>query len=95
MLAAGLEGELRELRSKYRLAPELPSMRCVGSRHTWETAEGIIPHKDLRDRGVFATRQLAKRQITWLSNTLDCERFDCLDPALNRKLAERVQGFVK
>jgi tRNA dimethylallyltransferase len=95
MLAAGLEDELRQLRSKYRLTPELPSMRCVGYRQAWETAEGTIPRKELRDRGIFATRQLAKRQITWLSNTLDCEHFDCLDPALNRKLAERVQGFVK
>ena len=94
MLAAGLEGELRELRSKYRLAPELPSMRCVGYRQAWEAAEGIIPHKDLRDRGVFATRQLAKRQITWLSNTLDCERFDCLDPMHVSHLTAHIDRFL-
>ena len=94
MLAAGLEGELRELRSKYRLAPELPSMRCVGYRQAWEAAEGIIPHKDLRDRGIFATRQLAKRQITWLSNTLDCERFDCLDPMHVSHLTAHIDRFL-
>jgi tRNA dimethylallyltransferase len=94
MLAAGLEGELRELRSKYRLAPELPSMRCVGYRQAWEAAEGIIPHKDLRDRGVFATRQLAKRQITWLSNTFDCERFDCLDPMHVSDLTAHIDRFL-
>jgi tRNA dimethylallyltransferase len=94
MLAAGLEGELRELRSKYRLTPELPSMRCVGYRQVWEAAEGIIPHSELRDRGIFATRQLAKRQITWLSNTLECERFDCLAPNLNASLAERLGGVL-
>jgi tRNA dimethylallyltransferase len=90
MLAAGLEDELRHLRSKYRLTPELPSMRCVGYRQAWEAAEGIIPHRELRDRGIFATRQLAKRQITWLSNTLECERFDCLEPKLFSQLAEQV-----
>lgn len=90
MLAAGLEEELRELRSQYRLTPELPSMRCVGYRQAWEAAEGTIPRKELRDRGIFATRQLAKRQITWLSNTLDCERFNCLDPAISAQLTERV-----
>jgi tRNA dimethylallyltransferase len=90
MLAAGLEAELITLRQKYQLTPDLPSMRCVGYRQAWEAAEGISPHSELRDRGIFATRQLAKRQITWLSNTLECERFDCLDPNLNARLAERL-----
>ena len=94
MLAAGLEDELRQLRSKYQLTPELPSMRCVGYRQAWEAAEGIIPRRELRDRGIFATRQLAKRQITWLSNTLECERFDCLAPSLIADLDERVAGFL-
>jgi tRNA dimethylallyltransferase len=92
MLAAGLEDELHTLRSKYRLTPELPSMRCVGYRQAWEAAEGIIPRKELRDRGIFATRQLAKRQITWLSNTLQCEHFDCLSPDLNSHLARRIDA---
>ncbi|MDQ5878270.1 MAG: tRNA dimethylallyltransferase, partial [Pseudomonadota bacterium] len=56
----------------------------------WEAADGLIPHSELRDRGIFATRQLAKRQITWLSNTLECERFDCLAPDLFSQLAEQV-----
>ncbi|MDQ5943163.1 MAG: tRNA dimethylallyltransferase [Pseudomonadota bacterium] len=90
MLAAGLEDELQALRRKYRLHPELPSMRCVGYRQAWEAADGLIPHSELRDRGIFATRQLAKRQITWLSNTLECERFDCLAPDLFSQLAEQV-----
>ena len=44
-------------------------MRCVGYRQVWEAQDGLIPRKELRDRGIYATRQLAKRQITWLSNT--------------------------
>ena len=57
-------------------------MRCVGYRQTWEAQDGTIPKKELRDRGIFATRQLAKRQITWLTNSFAAENFDCLDPAL-------------
>lgn len=94
MLSGGLEDELQALRQKYRLDPDMPSMRCVGYRQVWEAAEGLIPRSELRDRGIFATRQLAKRQITWLSNTLECERFDCLDPELNQMLAKRVETMA-
>ncbi|MCP5269206.1 MAG: tRNA (adenosine(37)-N6)-dimethylallyltransferase MiaA [Zoogloeaceae bacterium] len=95
MLADGLEDELAGLRKKYRLTPELPSMRCVGYRQAWEAAEGLIPHKELCDRGIFATRQLAKRQITWLSNTFDCEQFDCLSPTLNSTLKTHLAPLFK
>ena len=94
MLLAGLDAEVRALRAKYTLSLNLPSMRCVGYRQTWEAQEGIIPPKELRDRGIFATRQLAKRQITWLTNSFDAENFDCLDPALDDKIAQRVAGFL-
>lgn len=94
MLLAGLDEEVRMLRAKYSLDPNLPSMRCVGYRQTWEAQEGIIPQKELRDRGIFATRQLAKRQITWLTNSFAAENYDCLDPALSDKIAARVAGFL-
>jgi len=94
MLLAGLDEEVRMLRAKYTLDLNLPSMRCVGYRQTWEAQEGIIPHKELRDRGIFATRQLAKRQITWLTNSFTAENYDCLDPALDDKVAARVAGFL-
>jgi tRNA dimethylallyltransferase len=94
MLLAGLDEEVRMLRTKYALHLNLPSMRCVGYRQTWEAQEGIIPHKELRDRGIFATRQLAKRQITWLTNSFEAENYDCLDPALGDKIAARVAGFL-
>lgn len=94
MLLAGLDEEVRTLRAKYRLDLNLPSMRCVGYRQTWEAQEGIIPHKELRDRGIFATRQLAKRQITWLTNSFEAENYDCLDAALSDKIAARVAGFL-
>jgi len=90
MLAAGLEEEVVDLRAKYQLHLNLPSMRCVGYRQVWEAMEGIIPRSEMRDRGVYATRQLAKRQITWLSNTLKPEVFDCLAPDLFTRVATRV-----
>jgi tRNA dimethylallyltransferase len=94
MLLAGLDAEVTMLRKKYQLHLNLPSMRCVGYRQTWEAQEGIIPQKELRDRGIFATRQLAKRQITWLTNSFEAENYDCLDPALSDKIAARVTGFL-
>ncbi|HET9763679.1 MAG TPA: tRNA (adenosine(37)-N6)-dimethylallyltransferase MiaA, partial [Casimicrobiaceae bacterium] len=69
MLAAGLVDELRALRRRYRLTPELPSMRCVGYRQAWAHLEGQIDAATLRERGIAATRQLAKRQFTWLRAT--------------------------
>ncbi|MDP3139409.1 MAG: tRNA (adenosine(37)-N6)-dimethylallyltransferase MiaA [Burkholderiaceae bacterium] len=65
MLAAGLVDEVRALRARGDLSPNLPSMRCVGYRQTWEALDaGALD--GLRDKGIFATRQLAKRQLTWL-----------------------------
>lgn len=94
MLTDGLDEEVRQLRQKYRLHLNLPSMRCVGYRQAWEAQEGIIPARELRDRGIFATRQLAKRQITWLTNSIESEVFDCLDTQLTAKVSERVASFL-
>jgi tRNA dimethylallyltransferase len=66
MLSAGLVGELRELRRKYDLNAQLPSMRAVGYRQVWRFLEGEIPQQEMRDSAIAATRQLAKRQLTWL-----------------------------
>lgn len=79
MLAGGLIDEVRELRSKYRLDSTLPSMRCVGYRQVWEMLDGTLPAAELEDRGIFATRQLAKRQLTWLRSMEGLNEIDCLD----------------
>ena len=94
MLLAGLDDEVQMLRQKYSLHANLPSMRCVGYRQTWEAQDGTMPRKELRDRGIFATRQLAKRQITWLTNSFEAENVDCLDPILGEKIAIRVDTFL-
>ena len=67
------------LREKYRLDGGLPSMRCVGYRQVWDMLEGTLPRAELRDRGVFATRQFAKRQLTWLRSMEGLQVIDPLD----------------
>lgn len=69
MLASGLVEELRALRARFALRPEMPAMRCVGYRQAWDFLEGRIDASGLREKGVAATRQLAKRQLTWLRST--------------------------
>jgi tRNA dimethylallyltransferase len=95
MLADGLVAEVETLRCRYRLHADLPAMRCVGYRQVWNYLEGSGDRAELADRGVFATRQLAKRQITWLSNSLPGEVFDCLAPEMSARVAERVARFLE
>ena len=66
MLAAGLIEEVADLRRRYTLHGGLPSMRCVGYRQAWNYLEGEYDRDALREKGIAATRQLAKRQLTWL-----------------------------
>ncbi|MBU0752800.1 MAG: tRNA (adenosine(37)-N6)-dimethylallyltransferase MiaA [Gammaproteobacteria bacterium] len=94
MLAAGLVGEVEGLQAKYRLDTDLPSMRSVGYRQVWEMLEGRLPATAMRDRGVFATRQFAKRQITWLRSMPDMELIDCLDARLDAGIFNRIEAFL-
>lgn len=86
MLAAGLIDEVAGLRSRYRLHPEMASMRCVGYRQAWEYLDGDIDLAALRFKGVAATRQLAKRQLTWQRQFRETwpglVELDCLAPDL-------------
>jgi tRNA dimethylallyltransferase len=84
MLKAGLVEELRALRTKHDLHATLPSMRCVGYRQAWEFLESGIGKADLREKGIAATRQLAKRQLTWLRSLPGLEPADQLAAALGR-----------
>ena len=93
MLEAGLVDELRALRERFALHAGLPSMRCVGYRQAWDVLEGA-PQRELEARGVAATRQLAKRQLTWLRAMDDVERLDCLRPDLAAAAIDRVAGFL-
>ncbi len=84
MLKAGLVEELRTLRKTFQLGASLPSMRCVGYRQAWRFLEGGINSKELRDTGIAATRQLAKRQMTWLRSLPGIEPATRLAEALSR-----------
>lgn len=66
MLAQGFEEEVRALRARGDLTPDLPSIRCVGYRQMWDYLAGELEYDEMRYRGIVATRQLAKRQMTWL-----------------------------
>lgn len=91
MLELGLVEELRSLRKKYPLHPNLPSMRCVGYRQTWQYIEGEIGEAELLDKGVAATRQLAKRQLTWLRSMPDNIELDCLAPNLPQTVSDNIK----
>ena len=73
MLAAGLVDEVKRLRSEYPLSAGLPSMRAVGYRQVWQHLEGEIDADEMRTQAVAATRQLAKRQLTWLRSFRELE----------------------
>jgi tRNA dimethylallyltransferase len=96
MLELGLLGELRRLKDNFALGPEMPSMRCVGYRQAWGYLAGDYGLATLREKAVAATRQLAKRQLTWLRSMPVAERFDCLADALEDRVAafvgERLEG---
>jgi tRNA dimethylallyltransferase len=94
MLANGLIEEVESLRRRYRLDASLPSMRAVGYRQVWAWQEGAYRRAELLERGIFATRQLAKRQITWLTNSLPGETFDCLADDLATRVGARLARFL-
>ena len=73
MLQAGLTGEVKRLRSRYRLTLGMPSMRAVGYRQVWQYLEGELDERAMREQAIAATRQLAKRQLTWLRSFTDVE----------------------
>jgi len=93
MLKGGaLLDEVKTLRARGGLHLGLPSMRCVGYRQAWEYLDGEIDETALREKGITATRQLAKRQLTWLRSmpdrmVIDCNRQDAADEVLQQTLA--------
>jgi tRNA dimethylallyltransferase len=99
MLAAGFVDEVKSLRARGDLAPELPSMRCVGYRQAWEMLDALdagraFPIGQLRDKGIFATRQLAKRQLTWLRGMPARQVIPCDAPDALAQLLRRVRATV-
>jgi tRNA dimethylallyltransferase len=95
MLAEGLIEEVKTLRRTYALNADLPSMRAVGYRQAWACLDGDIDLKALREQGIAATRQLAKRQLTWLRSWPDAVALDCLADDLDAQALDRVARHLK
>ncbi len=83
--------EVIKLRKRGDLHPGMPSMRCVGYRQTWEYLDGKFDRKTLREKGIAATRQLAKRQLTWLRSMPERISIDCLSPNALKNIMTHVE----
>ncbi|MAG81124.1 MAG: tRNA (adenosine(37)-N6)-dimethylallyltransferase MiaA [Limnobacter sp.] len=95
MLEQGLVEEVIELRHNYVLDDSMPSMRCVGYRQVWEHLHGHCTRQEMIDRGVAATRQLAKRQITWLRSTSNKEVVDPLQSNWLQSVKPWIQNQIE
>lgn len=98
MLEAGFLQEMRDLRRKYpNLHEDLPSMRCVGYRQAWAFLDGKISEADFIAQGIAATRQLAKRQETWLRSLSPLQNIDATQkPAQQQQIArQKIQDFLE
>ncbi len=96
MLKHGFLEEVKALLNQYpSLTAELPSMRCVGYRQALEHLAGDYDATELRDRGIFATRQLAKRQLTWLRGMDDTVEVDCLNPNMIELVFNNINQLIK
>ena len=95
MLEEGFVKEVISLRERYpTLTPELPSMRCVGYRQAWEFLDHQTSHILFREKSIVATRQLAKRQLTWLRGMKDTVTLDCLSAILESEVSKVVSDFI-
>jgi len=95
MLADGLIDEVETLRRTYALTPDLPAMRAVGYRQAWAYLDGEIDLGELREQGIAATRQLAKRQLTWLRSWPDAVALDCLADDLEAQATALVARHLR
>lgn len=86
MLTQGFYDEVKALYNRGDLNPNMPSMRAVGYRQMWDCLDGKISYAEMEERGIIATRQLAKRQITWLRSWKDLHWLDSLDPNITEKV---------
>jgi tRNA dimethylallyltransferase len=86
----GLVNELRQLRTRFDLHPDLPAMRCVGYRQAWQFMDDEINHAQFVETGIIATRQLAKRQLTWLRGMTDNITIDCLASDATQQVLSRA-----
>lgn len=90
MLKQGFIDEVEALRARGDLSLDMPSMRCVGYRQVWEYIEGVLSHDEMVEKAITATRQLAKRQLTWLRKEQHCNFYD-----IDVSTAEKIMKNLK
>lgn len=92
MIQQGFIDEVKQLYIREDMHAELPSMRCVGYRQAWDFLEGKLDFQEMRERGVIATRQLAKRQLTWLRSWPNLYQLDTNDRKVLAKALKIVEN---
>jgi tRNA dimethylallyltransferase len=102
MLASGFEAEVRALRARGDLHLNTPSIRCVGYRQMWEALDAVndelLDKKtaiELREKGIAATRQLCKRQLTWLRSMPDRQVVACDAPDATQQVITHVDAWMQ
>jgi tRNA dimethylallyltransferase len=94
MLEQGLIAEVKTLYTRGDLSPQLPSIRSVGYREAWDYLSGQISYEDMQQQMLAATRQLAKRQLTWLRSWPNVTWFDSESPTLDRDVSNWLRSFL-
>ena len=94
MLEQGFEEEVRKLWDRGDLDIGMPSIRCVGYRQMWEYFAGTWGYDTMIEKGVIATRQLAKRQVTWLRSWENLNHFESDDPNLTNNALKLLEGII-
>jgi tRNA dimethylallyltransferase len=95
MLAQGFEQEVEHLMARGDLNLDMPSMRCVGYRQMWEYLDGQCDRTEMVEKGIAATRQLAKRQITWLRSEESAHWLDEQDQLAGKPVLAACQDFLE
>jgi tRNA dimethylallyltransferase len=95
MLEQGFLDEVRMLKQRPDLHANLPSIRCVGYRQAWDYLDHLCTYEEMRERGIIATRQLAKRQITWLRSMPERVIIDCLSPQVPQQILSLVEKAIQ
>ena len=95
MLDAGLVDEVHDLRRRWPLTARSPSMRLVGYRQVWAHLDGACSRDEMTERAIAATRQLARRQLTWLRSDPTAVRIDCHAPDAAQRVAACAEAFIE
>lgn len=95
MMEQGLIAEVEALMRRGDLNSSMPSVRAVGYRQVWELLSGRMDYTQAIEKGIIATRQLAKRQFTWLRSETDLHCFDSLSPDLGNKVLDFLDAAIR